>query len=201
MPAVGAYTDRMRVMAPDKSIWMVLQGLGWRDWFIDSPKASDPQWGRRPNLKESRFMAYDAIVHGANAILYWGISYIEEDSVLWYDLMKVAREIRALESAIVAENPGKEPVAVADESSASIDGQGPKLMLRKTGDDWVLIAVNESKQGISFQVNDLPGPLNGRVLYRLYSDESHKVQNDSFRDGIVGFGVHVYATSRKFEAK
>ena len=29
--SVGAYTDRMREAAPGKSIWMVLQGFGWRD--------------------------------------------------------------------------------------------------------------------------------------------------------------------------
>jgi hypothetical protein len=74
-------------------------------------------------------------------------------------------------------------------------------MLRKTSADWVLIAVNESTYGISFQVKDLPADLNGRTLYRLYTGESHEVTRGGFRDGIRGFGVHVYATSRRFEAR
>ena len=81
-------------------------------------------------------MAYDAIVHGAHAILYWGTHAIEKDSSLWQDMMKVARELRALEPAIVAEPATVEPRARAEETYGSIDGQGPTLMLRRTGNDW-----------------------------------------------------------------
>ncbi|MHC4537538.1 MAG: hypothetical protein ACYS6K_26690, partial [Planctomycetota bacterium] len=66
LSAVGAYTDRMRETAPRKSIWMVLQGFGWRDLSEKGKNDPDPGKGRRPNFFEIRFMAYDAIVHGAN---------------------------------------------------------------------------------------------------------------------------------------
>ncbi len=197
--SVGAYTDRMRQAAPGKSIWMVLQGFGWRDLGESDKADPDPGKGRRPNLHETRFMAYDAIVHGANAILYWGTHYIEKDSRLWRDLMKVARELRALEPAILGQHSERTPTVTADETYGSIDGQGPRLMLRKTQDQWVLLAVNEHSQGISFTVSNLPDELEGRTLYRLYSDETHIVRLQSIRDGIGGFGVHIYATSRHFE--
>lgn len=200
LSSVGAYTDRMREAAPGKAIWMVLQGFGWRDLNKDS-QGQDPTKGRRPNYHETRFMAYDAIVHGANAILYWGTHYIEKESSLWQNLMKIARELRAIEPAVVGQVPQSQPTATADETYGSIDGEGPRLMLRKAGQDWVLIAVNEHSQGISFAINGLPGELNGKVLYRLYSDETHTPRNGTIRDGIRGFGVHVYATSRRFEAR
>lgn len=199
--SVGAYTDRMRDTAPGKSIWMVLQGFGWRDLSEKGKSDPDPGKGRRPNFSETRFMAYDAIVHGANAILYWGTHSIEKESSLWSDLMKVARELRALEPGIVGICPKNTPVAIADETFGSIDGQGPKLMLRKTNEDWVLIGVNEHAQGIAFTVKNLPGEIEGKTLYRLYSDEFHIVNNKSIHDGIRGFGVHVYATSRRFETE
>lgn len=201
LSAVGAYTDRMRAGAPGKAIWMVLQGFGWRDINKGIRDSPDPDKGRRPNLHETRFMAYDTIVHGANAILYWGTASIEKDSTLWGDLLKVAREIRALEPAILGDCPKKTPMAVADETYGSIDGQGPRLMLRKSGEDWGLIAVNEVGQGISFAITALPKSLEGKTLYRLGTDESVVVKNRSFRDGIKGFDVHVYATSRRFEPK
>ena len=113
----------------------------------------------------------------------------------------VARELRALEPAIVADRANVEPVAVADETYGSVDGQGPKLMLRRTGDDWVLIAVNEYAQAISFSVRQLPQALEGKTLYRLHSDETQVVRDGGFQDGIRGLGVHVYATSRRFEAE
>jgi hypothetical protein len=201
LSAVGAYMDRMHEAASGKSIWMVLQGFGWRDLSEEGRKDADPQKGRRPNFSETRFMSYDAIVHGANALLYWGTHAIEKDSVLWQDLMKIAKELRGLEPGIVGEHSTSEPTSEADKTYGSIDGQGPRLMLRKTEQDWILIAVNEHSQGISFTVSRLPDELEGRTLYRLYSDENRKVKNNVFHDGIRGFGVHVYATSRRFEAK
>jgi hypothetical protein len=50
-------------------------------------------------------------------------------------------------------------------------------------------------------VSKLPEQLEGKILYHLYSDETRKVENRAFPDGIRGFGVHVYATSHRFEAK
>ena len=201
LSSVGAYTDRMRQASPGKSIWMVLQGFGWRGLSEERKNDPDRSKGRRPNFAETRFMAYDAVVYGANAILYWGTHSIEKESLLWRDLMKTARELRALEPGIVGERPVTSPVAVADETSGSIDEQGPVLMLRKTGQYWVLITVNEHSQGISFKISKLPEELEGTKLYRLYSDEMHLVENGGFHDGIRGFGVNVYATSRRFETE
>jgi hypothetical protein len=113
--------------------------------------------------------------------------------------MKIARELRALEPAILGQHPKTMPVAIADETYGSIDGQGPQLLLRKTDKDWVLIAVNKHNQGIAFTVSRLPKEIEGKTLYRLYSEESHIVKKGIVRDGIRGFGVHVYATSRCFE--
>jgi hypothetical protein len=199
LSSVGAYTDRMREAAPGKSIWMVLQGFGWRDLNEKDKNDPDRKKGRRPNFHETRFMAYDAILHGANAILYWGTHYIEKNSALWRNLMRTARELRALEPAILGEQPGTLPTTVADETYGSIDGEGPRLMLRKTVEDWVLIAANEHAQGISFTISGLPKEMEGKTLHRLHSDESHIVKGRAIRDGIRGFGVHVYATSRRFE--
>jgi len=75
------------------------------------------------------------------------------------------------------------------------------VMLRKTDKDWVLIAVNEHSHGIAFTVSRLPKEIEGKTLYRLYSEESHIVRKGIIRDGIRGFGVHVYATSRRFEVE
>jgi hypothetical protein len=146
-------------------------------------------------------MAFDALLHGANAILYWGTHAIEKDSVLWKDLMKMAKELRALEPAIVGPKWRPAPVVVAETNITTFSGGDPKLMLRQVGDDWILFAVNEWRLGVAFEVRELPEPLERKILYRLYSDEEHVVRSRAFRDGILGHDVHVYATSRRFEAK
>ncbi|MCD6175292.1 MAG: hypothetical protein J7K65_05935 [Planctomycetes bacterium] len=201
LSSVGAYTDRMRETAQGRAIWMVLQGFGWYDLREEGEEDMDLLKGRRPSFSETRFMAYDVIVHGANAFLYWGTHRIEKDSILWRDLMRIGKELHALEPGIVGERPKNTPISVADETYGSIDGQGPRLMLRKAGQDWLMIAVNEHSQGISFTVSKLPEELEGKTLCRLYSDETRQVENRAFHDGIRGFGVHVYSTSRRFEAK
>ncbi len=202
LSSVGAYTDRMRAGAPGKAVWMVLQGFGWRDINEGIRKAPNPDKGRRPNPRETWFMAYDAIVHGAQAILYWGTHAIEKDGKLWADLMAVAKGIRALEPAIVGARPARAPVAVADETFGSTEpDQGPRLMLRRAGDDWVLIAVNEGIQEVPFTVKGLPEALEGKTLHRLDGDEAHTVRGGQFRDGLRGFAIRVYATSRRFAVK
>ena len=145
-------------------------------------------------------MAYNALLHGADAILYWGTHAIEKDIALWKNLMNVGKELRALEPAIVGAKPPVQPVALAESTFASFNGGDPKLDLRQVGGEWVLFAHNECPLGVAFEVTGLPGALEGKTLYRLYTDETHVVAAGGFRDGIRGHEVHVYATSRTFEA-
>jgi hypothetical protein len=207
--SVAAYTERMRQAAPGKACAMVLQGFGWRDL---KAKVNEHETavgiGRRPTWAESRFMAYDAIVHGANAILYWGTAYMkpaEQDGAaakvrppLWYDLLRVARELRALEPALVAA-PLKTPAIHQAETYGSIDGRGVICTARRVRDDFVLLVVNETENGLAFSLQQLPGKLNGRILYRLYSPEEHPIEGGRLADGIKASDVQVYATSRRFE--
>jgi hypothetical protein len=201
LTAVGAATDLMREAAPGKSCWMGLQGFGWFDLGPNPKEPTDKVRGRRPNWQETRFMAYDALLHHANGLLYWGTRYIERESQLWNEVLKIGKELRALEPAIVATESPVHPVVAAETNWTTFKGGDPKLMLRQVGDDWVLIAVNEWRTSVAFEVQNLPKTLDGKTLYRLYFDEEHVVKNSCFRDGILGHDVHVYATSRRFEAK
>lgn len=210
LTSVGAYTRRMQQAAPGKACAMVLQGFGWRDLQkqINEHEAV-VGIGRRPTWAESRFMAYEAIVHGANAVLYWGTADMKpvEDNGspvtgrprLWRDLLRVARELRALEPALVAP-PLKSPTVRQAATYGSIDGQGILGSLRRVENDFVLLVVNETGDGLGFSLENLPAKLNGRTLHRLYSPEEHQIIGRRLTDGIRPRDVHVYATSRRFEA-
>lgn len=209
--SVGAYTERMRAAAPGKACAMVLQGFGWRDLqATPDPKEDAIGVGRRPTFGESRFMAYDTIIHGANAILYWGTAYlkpVEDDGTavtgrpkLWRDLLRLMRELRALEPALVAP-PLKSPTVRQSPTYGSIDGQGILCSLRRVDDDSVLLVVNETGDGLGFFIENLPAELDGRTFHRLYSTEEQVIQRRSLSDGIRPRDVHVYATSRRFEKR
>lgn len=209
LTSVGAYTERMRQAAPGKACAMVLQGFGWRDLQSQTNEHETAVGiGRRPTWAESRFMAYDAIIHGANAILYWGTAYMKpvaDDGSptsgrpqLWRDLLRVALELRALEPALVAP-PLKSPKIRQTETYGSIDGKGILCSVRRVDDDFVLLVVNETGDGLSFSLEGLPAKLDGRTLFRLYSPEEQQVSRCQFTDGIRPGDVHVYSTSRRFE--
>ena len=209
LSSVGAYTRRMREAAPGRACAMVLQGFGWRDL---RETVSEHQQalgiGRRPTFSESRFMAYDALLHGANAILYWGTAHMKpvEDNGsattgrprLWQDLLRLGRELRALEPALVAQPEDGLVVATAP-TFGSHDRPALVTSLRWVGEEAVLIVANESGNGLRFAVERLPSKLNGRTLYRLGSSEEHRIAGTRLEDGIKGTEVHVYATSRSFE--
>ncbi len=208
LTSVGAYTERMRQAAPGKACAMVLQGFGWRDLEKSDEHKVAVGIGRRPTWAESRFMAYDAIIHGANAILYWGTANmkpVEDDGSpasgrprLWHDLLRVARELRALEPALVAP-PLKSPVVRQAETCGSIDGTGILCTMRRVDDDFVVVVVNETVNRLSFSIENLPAKLNGRKLFRLYSSEARVVTGRCMTDGMKSKDVQVYATSRRFE--
>ena len=201
-PAVGAYTRRMREAAPGKSCAMVLQGFGWRDLFEKMRNEKPAAFGRRPSFQETRFMAYDAIVNGANMVLYWGTSTIEKDSLLWKDLMVVARELKALQPALAAPDQ-KTLDVVLEETGGSLDGKGILTLLKKVEDDYVLIVVNETQFPAVFTITGLPKALDGRLLYPVGGPfgQTFGVEKGSFQYGLRPFDVGVYATSKRFDVK
>ncbi|MBL9139776.1 MAG: hypothetical protein JNK85_28155 [Verrucomicrobiales bacterium] len=209
LASVGAYTRRMRDAAPGRSCAMVLQSFGWRDLrerITDHHLALGI--GRPPTFRESRFMAYDAILHGANAILYWGTAYAkpteQEKSAgqtrpqLWRDLLRLGRELRALEPALLAK-PGRTPRLRLAATFGSHDRFPLIATVRQVGDDTVLILANESGHGFRFAVEGLSDRVRSRTLYRLHSTEQHQLAGGHLDDGIAPYDVHVYATSRRFE--
>jgi len=195
--SAGAYTRRMAAAAPGKSVAMVLQGFAWADIGHADKGKND----NRPNFNQTRFMAYDALLNGAAAIMWFGTAYIPKDCELWQHILATARELRALEPALTAPPLEASVHTRAEEIYGSHDGEGPTVMLRRTGEDYVLIALNATRHGLAFRVEDLPGPLDGRRLHRLGTEESHLVTHGAFSDGIQAFDAHVYATSRRFERK
>ena len=91
------------------------------------------------------------------------------------------------------------PVVRQAATYGSIDGKGILCTARRVDDDFVLLVVNETGDGLRFSLEGLPAKLNGRTLYRLYSPEAHPVVGRQLTDGIKPRDVHVYATSRRFE--
>ena len=85
--ACGKYSRRMNETAGfDKPIFTVLQAFAWHEVSGGSPKP-------HPSLTESRFMAYDSLLNGANGYVFWGTPYMLKAS-FFGTLFSVTNEMR-----------------------------------------------------------------------------------------------------------
>ncbi len=184
LSSVGVYTRRMAAAAPGKSVAMILQGFCWLDIEGDHEGGDI-----RPTFRQTRFMAYDALMNGAAAVIWWGTAYIPKESDLWRDILATARELRALEPAWIATPIRGALRSRAEEIPGSHDGDGPTLRLSRVGEDYVLIASNATRHGFAFQVEGLPGILDGDITFAIgYSEPNAgtdlaSLQTRAVRDG------------------
>lgn len=195
LSVVGDETKKLRETVCDKKpVWMVLQGFAWanlpgRKWrrlFQGEPIY--------PTFKQSRFMAYDAIINGANGVLYWGTNYAERPSQFWSDLKALASELALMSPVLVQRSP-KQTVKVSS-------GNGSVILLQKYyRGDLFLICANEgsSETDATFTDVTLPSGEELRVLFE--GGRRVRVQTGSFSDKFEGYDVRIYTTSGTFEDK
>lgn len=164
LSSVGAYTRRMSESGAGKPVWMVLQGTGWADFTQDlSPEAV--QVLRRPRKDETRFMAYDAIVHGARGILYWGSHYVEKDSQFWIELLEVVKELDGLQAVLSAPDSDTQLDVTVGPTHGSVD-RGIVTLSKKTDEgDWHIV-VNEFEAPLAVTLGGVKGE------YHIHGDET-----------------------------
>ncbi len=148
LSAVGAYTDRMQESIPGKPVWMVLQGFGWSD-IQEGLSEAEKKELRRPTYAETRFMAFDAIVHGARGLLYWGTFAVEKGAPFWADLAKVIQELRDLQPVISAPDAAVNVDIMLQETSGSVD-RAIRVLPKKVGDRIWFLVVNEWTEPLDY---------------------------------------------------
>ncbi|MBI4558650.1 MAG: hypothetical protein HY706_13805, partial [Candidatus Hydrogenedentes bacterium] len=182
-----AFTDRMQAAAPRKPVWMVLQGFGWAD-IQELRDEHERQAMRRPTFEESRFMAYDAIVHSARGLLYWGTHAVEKDSPFWQDLLKLVRELADLQPVLSAPDAKVRLKITTQETWGSVD-RGVRVLPKKVGKHVHLLVVNEWHEPLTYT---LSGLRNSQTMCRLGAEPSEiPVRKGSFTVTIPGHGVQV----------
>lgn len=186
--SVGAYTERMQRSAPDKPVWMVLQGFGWGDILPERPE-EERELLRRPTYDETRFMAYDAVVRGARAILYWGTAYIEKDSELWEDLLRVVGELSTLQPVLSAPDADIDLSVSYAPTYGSLDRDVRLLAKEVDGKTWIL-AVNEWEGPLVFTISGLDA-MNGTRYTDDATGETAEVVDGRLTLPIVPYGVYV----------
>lgn len=136
---VGPYTDKMRAVAgAHRAVFMVLQGFAWENL---RDKDRDPAMVLYPTAPQLRFMAWQAVVHGVNGLLWWGLSYTPPDAPLWNDLKTVVRELAQVRAALAAP-PAKPALKLTYHDTGHSLDRGIEWLAKPLGHDLLLIAVN-----------------------------------------------------------
>ncbi len=184
---VGEYVDKMRrVTGNGKPLFMVLQGFAWEMLRDDGDR--DPTMIKYPTFEETRFMAYNAIIHGSNGILYWGIAHTPQPSPFWSDLKKVASELALLQTVLAARNLKMKITKTYHEVGHSVDA-GVEILAKQNGADLFLITANVDK-------NPIKVTLGGLEKYRhievLLEGRALVLDRGKLTENYRPFDVHVY---------
>jgi len=184
---VGQYADKMRrVVNNSKPVFMVLQGFAWE--MLNNESERNPAMIRYPTYEQLRFMAFDAIVHGAVGINYWGMSYTPQLSPFMNDLDKVTRELASMQDILAACKINLNINMEYHDLGHSVD-IGIELLAKYANDKTYLIAVNSDKNPVKIRLSGLDDFSNATV-----SGENRTVaiQNGQFMDTYKPFDVHIY---------
>jgi len=161
LSCVGDYVERYHWAGGNRAVWMVLQGFGWRDLHAPPPDAPKDS-GRRPTRAETRFMLYDAIVHRARGVLYWGCHYAQKPPDFWNELCAEVREAAEHSEIWAARDAREQPVVSYEPTWGSVDR--PPLGLAKRLEDKIcILVVNEHADGLAVRLAGL-GHLDGAKM-------------------------------------
>ncbi len=193
LPGMGDATELWRAIGGDVPTWMVLQAFAWTE--LNSKSTEEPVY---PTFAESRFMAYDVIVHGADAILYWGSHYLKS-AACREAIYAVTSELAALQPFLVAEEE-EDTLVTLVEMGMGAGERGVKHAVRRAGEDWLIILVNEDDdKHMCVEVSGLEG-LEGEELVLLYGTETFRVEHGRLMTRMQPFEVKVLASDRRWES-
>jgi hypothetical protein len=175
----------------DKPVIMVLQGFGWAE--LGGMRGAK-NGAILPTFAESRFMAYDAILHGARGINYWGTAYTEKPSRFYNELCALVSELAALEPVLTADIvTGKRAGSVVSADAAV------QMMRRSVGGKTFVIAINtrnEERQA-EFSVPKLAA----KELRVLFEGRAVPAPRGRFSDAFGPYATHIYSDDPSFDPK
>ncbi|MEN8191411.1 MAG: hypothetical protein ABFS12_01260 [Bacteroidota bacterium] len=184
---VGEYTDKMKkVVNNSKPVFLVLQGFSWE--MLKPSGERDLSMIQYPTYEESRFMAYNAIVHGANGILYWGTNYTPQPSQFIDDLNKVTKELAEMQDVLASKTAELKIKKEYHELMYSVD-TGVEIMVKKVNGKTYMLTINSDKNPVKVTFSGLSGLNEASVL-----SEKRKLEitDGKFIDSYKPFDVHIY---------
>ena len=194
--AVGRYTEKMMKVTADRMpVWMLLQALANENWYspVHTPALAaegiDESRILYPTYEEMRFMAFDAIAHGATglALSMWKTPV---EGKAWQGIRRLVAALRDLHDALCA--PPVRERAVIDYTDLGFTvWDGVRVLARRSKDSLYVFAVNTQFDPAEalIRLRSLEGATSALVVHE---DREVAVVSGAVRDRFAPHGVHVY---------
>lgn len=195
---VGEYADKMRrVAGPDKPLFMVLQGFAWE--MLTEEKERRTEKILYPSYSESRFMAHQSVIHGANGIVYWGTHFTPQPSDCWDGIKRVVRQLADLAGPLAAPSADMQIAIDYEELGRSID-KGIEWRAKQHDGKLYLFTCNADKNPCKAAISGLGA---WKTCTVLNENRTLPVVDGSITDAWSRFDVHTYelAPKRKCRAR
>jgi len=184
---VGEYAEKMHAVTNrSKPLFMVLQGFAWE--MLKKEHERDDKMVLYPTYKQSRFMAFNAIVHGANGINYWGMHYSPQPSPFMDDLNRVTKELAEMQNILSSRSIDLDIEKTYHELRYSID-TGVEILAKKADGKYYLITVNSDKNTVRVSLENLD---DYKRVVVLNENRTIPIQDGRFTDDYAPFDVHIY---------
>jgi len=185
MTAVGKHTDRcMQAVEFRRPVWMILQGFAWKHFQAPGLPADQIPGIYYPSWEESRFMAFNAICHGATGIQYHWLGYtLHVPDEFWKGLRRVTLELTYLTPVLTARMVDGHGVVCNEEKIRFIvkDFEGKRYY----------IAINESPEAVKAVFTGM----NEDKLNVIYENEPLKVVDSQVTVDFAPYAVKVMSAA------
>ena len=183
---VGEYAERLKRVSSEKPFFMVLQGFAWE--MLKPESERNPQMIVYPSYEQLRFMAYNAIIHDANGIIYWGTKYTPANEPFWNDLFKVTRELESIQKILTAPVEDFPIEKEYHELGYSVDG-GVEILIKQFNGSVYLLTANIDKHQAKISFNKISGFTKAEVLTE---NREILISGETLTDDYKPFDVHIY---------
>ncbi len=184
---VGEYTDKMRKVAgPNRPVFMVLQAFAWE--MLNEPAKRDEKKVLYPSYDDSRFMAFQALIHGANGLMYWGSYHTPQPSQCWTDIKRVVREVADLSGPLAEPSDPIKPAVDYLEMGRDVDA-GIQCVAKRHKGKLYLFTCNADKNPCKAVLSGF-GPATACKV--LNENRTLPIENGAITDTWRRFDVHIY---------
>ena len=184
---VGDYVDKMRrVTGPNRPLLMVLQAFAWE--ALRDEKERDESKVLYPTWEESRFMAFQSLIKGANGIIYWGSHTMPQPSDAWTGITRVTREIADLAPVLSQRNAAFTPSIEYHELGHSVD-DGVQWLAKENDGALYLFTCNAYRYPCRATLSSFG---HWKTCTVLNENRTLDITDDGITDDWSAFDVHIY---------